>query len=222
MLWVKRTAISLLRRKGKSAFIAALPRNSILLDVGCGNNSAARVRALRPDLRYVGLDIDDYNQSPQSKQQMDEYLLAPPERFHEKIAEMPGRFDAVISSHNLEHCLKPFEVLHAMCRALKPGGRLYLAFPAEATRGFPSREGTLNFDDDPTHIFLPPWEKVRERIEACGLRVDVAIRQYRPWAYYLAGALLEPFSARSGRLDRHGALWAFWGFESVIRATRTH
>ena len=39
-----------------------------------------------------------------------------------------------------------------MCISLKKGGILYMAFPCEESITFPSREGTLNFYDDPTHV----------------------------------------------------------------------
>lgn len=210
----------LLRPNNKLAFILQLPQNASLFDVGCGNNSAERVKLFRPDIRYVGLDIGDHNQSDRSKAAMDRYLLTSPEEFDKAITTVGESFDAVMSSHNIEHCLKPFPVIEAMCGALKEGGQLYIAFPAEATSRFPSREGTLNFADDPTHVFLPSWEKLNEALVANGMRIDRALRRSRPPLFALAGLLIEPWSAIRRKVDVKGAIWALWGFESIVWASR--
>ncbi|MCW6537283.1 class I SAM-dependent methyltransferase [Sphingomonas sp. MMSM24] len=211
----------MLRRYGKAAFVLNIPRGGTVLDVGCGNASACYIKGLRPDIHYVGVDIGDYHQTDDSKSLMDEYIVSSPQRFSETIARQGDRFDAVISNHNLEHCNDQEGTLRAMASVLKDGGRMYLAFPSEATRGFPSRMGTLNFYDDDTHQAMPRWAQVMSILRGAGLSVDVAARRYRPPLFFIAGALMEPWSSRRRRIDRWGASWAFWGFESVIWARRT-
>jgi SAM-dependent methyltransferase len=217
---LKRNLTALLRRRGKAAFILALPRGATVLDVGCGNASASYIKELRPDIYYVGIDIGDYHQTNDSKSQMDEYVVADPARFAEAIVALGARFDAVISNHNLEHCDDQPSTLTAMASVLKTGGRLYLAFPAEETLTFPTREGTLNFKDDDTHQAMPCWSEVIATLRAAGLAVDVAEQRYRPPLFFVVGAVIEPWSARRRRIDRWGASWAYWGFESVIWARR--
>ena len=209
-----------LRPNNKVAFVMQLPENAALLDVGCGTPWAARVKQVRPDIRYVGLDIGDYCQEEHSKSLMDRYVLATPERFAEAISSIAERFDAVVSSHNIEHCNHPYDVIRAMCGALKPGGQLYFAFPAEASVRFPRREGTLNFADDPTHVFVPPWEKMKQALCDNGMRIERAIRRSRPIALFVAGLLYEPISMLTRKTDGPGATWALWGFESIIWAKR--
>jgi len=216
----RRLTAALLRRRGKAAFVLRLPQGAKVLDGGCGNASASYVKLLRPDLHYVGIDVGDYHQTTDSKALMDEYLVSSPALFADTIAGLGKRFDAVISHHNLEHCDDQTRTLVAMAAVLKDGGKLYLAFPSEATERFPRREGTLNFYDDDTHQAMPCWTYVIMVLRDAGLTIEVAKQRYRPPLMFVAGALLEPWSALTRRIDRRGASWAFWGFESVIWARR--
>ena len=110
----------LLKPKGRNAFLYSLPPNPRILDVGCGNNSPALVKRTRPDCWYIGLDIDDYNQAGASRSLADEYVTVSSSRFVDAIAQYRNSVDAVISSHNLEHCDEPLRVLNAMLEALRP------------------------------------------------------------------------------------------------------
>jgi len=199
------------------AFLKSLPPHAETLDVGCGNASPMKAKMLRPDIKYVGLDIGDYNQS-RPEQFADRYQVVEPARFAETIEEFEGRMDAVISSHNLEHCDEPERVLSAMLKALKPGGRLYISFPCEESVNFPRRAGTLNFNDDKTHHKVPVWSQVCTRIQSAKFRIEFSSKRYRPSLLTCLGLLLEPVCALSRRATM--ATWALYGFESVIWASR--
>jgi SAM-dependent methyltransferase len=211
----------ILRPHGKDSWVSRLPVNARLFDIGCGNESPQRVKAQRPDVHYIGLDVGDYAQSTHSIGMADDYRIVPSSEFAAAISEEKGTMDAVISSHNLEHCDDPDSVLRAMCRALKPAGRLYLSFPCEESVRFPSRKGTLCFSDDQTHREPPSWERVLAVMSQSDVRVVWLARRYRAAAAFLLGAALEPASAISGRVMPLGSTWAFWGFESVIWAERS-
>lgn len=205
---------------GKQAFIKTIARNGSLLDVGCGNDSPHRAKLQRPDIRYTGLDVADYHQTTPAHKYADRYVLATAERFATEIAGLTGSFNAVMSAHNLEHCLEPGAVVHAMCSQVGKGGRLYMSFPCEASVRFPSRAGTLNFNDDPTHRSPPSYAAVLAMVESSGLRVDFARRRYRPPIPFLIGLLLEPLSLVSKRVMPLRSTWALYGFETVIWASR--
>jgi SAM-dependent methyltransferase len=204
------------RRKGKAAFLRTLPRNARLLDVGCGNDSPRRFKAERPDIWYIGLDIQDYNQS--APQFANEYVVVDAGAFASTIEQFDCQLDAVVSAHNLEHCSEPQDVLKAMLRALRPGGRIYLSFPCEKSTSFPRRRGTLNFFDDATHVAPPPWDSVLSTIEREGLSLDFAAKRYRSPIMWLIGLVVEPASAVRS-LVMPGT-WDLYGFESVIWASR--
>lgn len=201
-----------------SEFLRACPTGAAVLDVGCGNASPQHVKAIRPDVHYVGIDVGDHAQTEDSVRSADEYILEPPETFHRRIEQMAGRFDAVISAHNIEHCDEPDKTLVAMIGALKPGGRLFLSFPCEASVGFPRRAGTLNFHDDPTHARMPRFDAVEATIRSHGLTVLTSSRRYRPWLKMLYGLAEEPLSMWRRRVML--CTWSLYGFESIIWASR--
>jgi SAM-dependent methyltransferase len=202
---------------GRHAFIASLPSNAKLLDVGCGNSSPERVKRQRPDLYYIGLDICDYNQQNPRKY-ANEYLIVEPQDFCNAIEGMAGKVDGIISAHNIEHCYEPERALEAMLNALRPGGRLYMTFPSEESVHYPSRTGSLNFYDDPTHSNVPNWKNILQNIRQEGFEITFAQKRFRPLPLWVVGLLIEPISRA-----RHKVMpgtWALYGFESKIEARR--
>jgi SAM-dependent methyltransferase len=193
-----------------------LPDKAKVLDVGCGNDSPRSFKALRPDLHYVGLDVGDCRQPIDPRSVADEYVIVEPQDFRDAITRFGARFDAVVSAHNLEHCDDPQGVVAAMARALVPGGRLYIAFPSAASTSFPSRNGCLNFYDDPTHKMVPDFGMVCRLLEAEGLAIDYKATSYRPPVKFLLGLGTEPISALKRKVMP--GTWALYGFESVIWA----
>ncbi|MDX2127724.1 MAG: class I SAM-dependent methyltransferase [Chloroherpetonaceae bacterium] len=207
---------AILKPKGKNGFIQTLPFGSKVLDVGCGNESPKRTKTLRSDLHYTGVDIAAYNQSENSLLFADRYIELLPESFDKGIKNLGCHFDAVISSHNLEHCFNPESVLDSMIFVLKPGGYLFLSFPSEPSVHFPSRFGTLNYFDDPTHREMLKYDQIIQAIEKFGMSIQFATKQYKPALLYLLGLLGEPISRLTNRPVPFGATWAFYGFESII------
>jgi SAM-dependent methyltransferase len=216
---LKRIIRHRLYRFHKVTFIERLDSGVRVLDVGCGNNSPLLFKTLRPDLIYTGLDICDYNQTVGSADYADKYIIAPPDVFANLVDSFCEKFDAVVSSHNLEHCESPDEVLKAMGRALKLNGKIFLSFPCEQSRSFPSRQGTLNFFDDSTHKKVPDFDEIISSLRSNGISIDMATRRCRPLPDFLIGLINEPMSALKKQV-MHGT-WALYGFESIIWGTRT-
>lgn len=212
---------ALVRRRGKDAFILSLKRNDRVLDVGCGNDSPRRVKSLNPNLYYIGLDVQDYEQSNGSTSLANEYRVTTPEKFLSAIQQEKQSIDAVLSAHNLEHCAERYSVLRAICGTLKTGGNLYLSFPSEASVAMPSRRGTLCYHDDITHIDAPPcWQQVLDELTSSGMTIEFSAKRYRPLIPFAIGLLLEPWSALNRRVAPLGSTWALYGFESVIWAKK--
>jgi SAM-dependent methyltransferase len=207
----------ILRRNGKSDFLSKLSSNSSILDVGCGNNSPFRTKDILPNCDYVGLDIGDYNQTKPII--ADRYVLTTPQDFANEIGKFREIFDAVISSHNLEHCNDRDKTLQAMLGALKINGKLFLSFPCEESVGFPSRVGTLNYYDDSTHKLSPPnFDKTLSIIEVSGFEVEYAQKNYSPKILSFLGLICEPLSKMRNRVMI--GTWEYYGFESIIIAKK--
>lgn len=217
LIWLHQRIHMLLMPHGKLAFLRKLPPRARVLDVGCGNNSPRVFKTFRPDLVYTGLDVGDYNQQD-SVAYADTYLVVPAAGFAQAIRSFTGQMDAVVSAHNLEHCDDPRAVLDAMVAALRPGGRLYLAFPCEESVGFPKRAGCLNFFDDYTHKQPPSWKQVIGTLKDNGVVMLCEHRRYRPLLLASLGLLLEPISWALRRNMPAGSTWALYGFESVLWA----
>jgi SAM-dependent methyltransferase len=193
--------------------LADLPANHRVLDVGCGNDSPRLYKTRFPNAHYVGIDVGDYRQS--QPVQNGQYIIVSPENFTNRISEFVSEFDAVVSSHNLEHCNDRFGTLRAMIKALKPGGRLFFSFPSERTVNFPSRAGTLNYFDDATHVGNPPdFTAVIAEPEDMGIEIIASSRSYRPIILTVAGFFLEPVSRFKKKVGP--GTWAYYGFEALI------
>lgn len=201
---------------GKGGFLMSLPQNICLLDVGCGNGSPHWFKWKRPDIYYVGLDIGDYRQHANPSEVADEYLLVSPDDFAAAIERMPNRFDAIVSSHNIEHCAEPLRVLRAMMAALKPGGLLYLSTPCSASVHFPKRKGSLNFFDDATHTAPLNFQQMIDECVQSNGEVVFKAERYRPLPLALRGLVIEPYHSFKRSVSHDGATWALYGFESIL------
>jgi len=207
----------LLRSKGKTRFLMSLPREASILDVGCGNNSPFIIKKILPTCSYTGIDVGDYNQTQPII--ADDYIVTSPMNFAKTIFDLPKKYDAVISSHNLEHCDDRDATLSAMLSALKIGGKIYLSFPCEQSVFFPSRNGTLNYYDDPTHKLIPPAiEDIFRIMKKNRLKINYSIVNYKPKILWFFGFLNEPFSKMLNK-NLLGT-WEYYGFESIIVATK--
>ena len=201
----------------KETFLRLLPPECRLLDVGCGNNSPFTTKAALPNCYYVGIDIGETDQLKPEK--ADEYVLTSSERFCDAIGHFEDSFDAVISAHNLEHCEDRIGVIRAMARALKKGGRAFISFPCAESVDFPSRDGTLNYYDDPTHRLRPPdFTEVVAELAKSGLRVLYATTRAQAPIRWMIGVRHEVDSDHEAVVK--GETWAFWGFETIIWAER--
>lgn len=210
-----------LRPGGKKSIIANSGDNIKILDVGCGNSSAIVFRELLRNCHYTGLDVSDYNQSSESRAVMDEYIVVSPTDFAKAIKEADSSFDLIVSSHNLEHCFERWEVLDAMLDKLAVNGILYLSFPSESSKKFPSRSrGCLNYFDDDTHVADPP--DVHSIINRIAEREDFTIeflaKNYSPLLLRIIGLVIEPWSILTKTVKI--GTWELYGFETILHVRR--
>jgi SAM-dependent methyltransferase len=214
---IKDLIIKKIRPNGKIDFLSSLSNDASILDVGCGNNSPYRVKKVVPDCTYTGIDVADYNQT--APHNADRYIITSPEKFSLEIAKFSKEFDALISSHNIEHCDNRDETLAAMLKALKVGGKIFLSFPCEQSVRFPKRGGTLNYYDDKTHKLSPPdFDALLLTLKDFDFEVIYANTRYKPKLLWLIGCILEPLSKFKNK-NLLGT-WEYYGFESIIIAKK--
>ena len=206
----------LLSPYGKTSFLNNLDHNAVIFDVGCGNNSPIKTKKIIPKCVYYGIDIDDYNQA--SSQYADHYITTTSENFSSKISEFKNYFDAVISSHNLEHCDDWKGVLLAIHSSLKTGGRVYISLPSELSITFPSRIGTLNFYDDSTHKNLIFFHDLQNYLDSLNFIIIYKTNQYKPLVLRIIGFILEPLSNYINKVLP--GTWAYYGFEQIFLAIK--
>lgn len=209
--------VRMARPNGKIDFILSLNPDLKILDVGCGNNSPYIVKSILPKCHYTGVDIQEYNLTKPNLS--DNYILTTADLFSYSINKLEAKFDAVISSHNLEHCKDWESTLSAMISCLVPGGKIYIAFPSTESQYFPSRHGTLNYFDDNTHILNPPdFDLILKILTNSDCEVIFREKRYSPILFFLLGMILEPFSLFTKKVLK--GTWEYYGFESILIARK--
>lgn len=104
-----------------------LSRNSIILDVGCGQGPALKIFTEK-GFSPIGITLNDTDLE-----------ICRNKGFH--VAKMDQsfmvfedeKFDVVWARHVIEHSIFPYFTLSEFCRVLKRGGLLYLEVPAPET-----------------------------------------------------------------------------------------
>lgn len=101
-----------------------IPKNSRILDLGCGYNGKFLQKIRENISSGVGVDISvNYNIS-------DSKIKLIAHDLNEKLPFPENEFDVVISLAILEHLLNPELSLEEIHRVLKPGGILLLTTPS--------------------------------------------------------------------------------------------
>ena len=206
---------SFIRPLGKTSFLYKLKNDAQILDIGCGNNSPYKIKSILPNCIYTGIDIEDYNQTRNSIKIADKYILTESKNFANTISKINKQYDAVICTHNIEHCEDRDLVLNNICEKVKPGGLIYLTFPSEDSINFPSRRGTLNYFDDKTHKGNPPnFLKIEKILLKKNIKTIKKSKKYQPTIMMLYGNLIEPLSLLRNKV--YQGTWEKWGFEAII------
>jgi SAM-dependent methyltransferase len=192
-----------------------------ILDIGCGNNSPSTTKHWFPDCHYSGADVTRYNNSDEDMAAMDDfYLLGIDGSGYSAVPD--SSYDFVILHHVLEHTTIPELILSSVSSKLKPGGYIWVAFPSPRSLSLPSAEQTLQFCDDPTHIYVPDFREVSNVLLANGVKIIHAGRSKSFMRMLIGGALLPWDYLRkltTGKLTGRG-LWYILGFEDHVFGQR--
>ncbi len=209
-----------LKPKGRHAFIFSLRNDAYILDIGCGK-SPNKLTNFFSKLNYVGLDIANHFAGDVDK--VGTYILIRKDEFPTFLKSSANLYDAVISSHNLEHIEDRSQALDGTLLPLKANGKIFLSFPSARSLYSPTAKPyTLNYYDDPTHQALPPdVSQVISRLLDNDFKIIYVAEAYQPFLLSTIGYLLEKLRFHAlfpGAL--HSTRLAFYGFETIIWAER--
>lgn len=206
------------RPKGKYSFLSQLPTDSTVLDIGAGF-TPTRMPKLK--INYFPYDIIDHYKDADFK--IKNYNVIPQQDFWSEIRKMELQFDAVVSSHNLEHVEDRWAAFECTKNCVRLGGMLYLSFPAARSVLFPTgSDFTFNYFDDPTHVDYPPdLGRILSELRSSGFEILFFSEAYRPILVQLLGPLLQWAGLlRNNSKTSNFFRLALYGFESIIVARR--
>lgn len=161
-------------------FLKTLPRHAVVLDVGAGEGPLHIFRKwllpVRNDLKIFAYAME----KGASFEQCDGFELG---RWPDQKPNFPGiGFDAIFTSHFIEHIPNPVEFLDWAAKRLNKGGRIYCEWPSEHSleqhrlpvfkdQGIPIM--ISHFHDDVTHqATIPTRKAVVNELERHGLMID--------------------------------------------------
>ena len=194
-----------------------------ILDIGCGNNSPSVTKRWFPRCHYTGADIQRYNLNKEDDAAMDAfYMLNGNGSGYDAIPD--ASYDLVILNHVLEHMAAPEPILARLCAKLKPGGLIWVAFPSERSLGLPSSvDETLQFCDDPTHVYLPSVREVANILLANEVKILHAGRSREGLLTTLGDCMKyikrRMSAALTGEVSGRG-MWYLLGFEDHVLGQR--
>jgi len=129
-------------------------------------------------------------------------------------------YDLVILNHVIEHMPNPVPIVAKLCGKLKPGGYFWIAFPSLRSLSLPhSIDETLNFCDDPTHVYLPEVREIANVLLTNGVSIVHAGHSRESFLTSLADCfkLVKRLLIRAltGKFSGRG-LWYVLGFEDHV------
>jgi len=207
-------------RRVRRKLTAPSPR---ILDIGCGNGSPTVTKRWFPGCHYAGADIQRYKLSNADVAAMDVFFpLNIDGSGYDAIPD--ASYDFVILNHVVEHMRDPAPVVATLCAKLKPGGYIWIAFPSLRSLSLPhSVDETLNFCDDPTHVYLPYVREMANVLLANGVAVLHAGRSREGFWTTITDVL--KFCKRcimrvfTGKFSGRG-MWYLLGFEDHVFGQR--
>jgi 2-polyprenyl-3-methyl-5-hydroxy-6-metoxy-1,4-benzoquinol methylase len=194
-----------------------------ILDIGCGNNSPSITKRWFPGCHYTGADIQRYNLKVEDDAAMDEFYLLGADGAGYDAIQNAG-YDFIILNHVIEHMTEPAPILAALCRKLKPGGYIWIAFPSLRSLSLPpSDDETLQFCDDPTHVRIPDVREVANILLANEVKVlhAGASREGLMTTIADVSKLVKRLLRKimTGRFSGRG-MWYLLGFEDHVLGQR--
>ena len=160
LVWVFRV----IRNKKVANYI---PKDSIILDVGCGDDFYLLRKTKNKIKSGVGIDTTAKNYS-------DEKITIKKLKLYNKLPFKSGSFDVVTMIAFIEHITEPSKMLKECNRVLKNNGILIITTPMSRARVFWETLVNLGFTEEKStkehvHYFSP--EEIEKLLKQTGFRV---------------------------------------------------
>ena len=175
-------------------FIASLPKDAVVLDIGCGKGAMQKkLKMYRQDLKFIFVDKCDFSKEYPSG------TFFSLDISNEVLPIKSETIDAVFCSHVFEHLYSHDLVLSEIRRVLKPTGKIYIEVPSTRSLYLPSlgffrgQDAPINFYDDPTHV--RPF--TRQSLHIIGKKLGfrkIKTGFARNWLYCLLAPIILPYS----------------------------
>ena len=88
---IKKNIARFIKPRGKISILSELKPGSRILDIGCGNEQAKKIKKILPDCYYVGIDVGYYNNT--NSIMADEFHIVDPSDFTDFISKMSDDYD---------------------------------------------------------------------------------------------------------------------------------
>ncbi len=186
-----------------------------LLDIGAGNHSASKAKLVFPMCEYHGVDMEkDYNNNEEDFKLMKAFYEMDLTKLD--FTSIPDNyFDAILMVHVIEHLYNGDEVIKNLLPKLKSGGYMYVEYPGIKSTKLPSMYGTLNFNDDPTHVRLYSVKELSTLFDLSSCRVIRSGTRRNPW-FLLATPFRVIGSAVKGNKLQGNVFWDLLGFAEYL------
>jgi SAM-dependent methyltransferase len=151
-----------------------------LLDIGCGNGANLSRFA---EAGFVTTGIEPDAEARKVAMKVGEIHEGTAENLPKEIS---GRkFDTVLFSHVLEHCIDPAAALANARKLVAPGGRLIIEVPNNEAVAFRKFKQLWPFTDVPRHLHFFTESSLRELVKSAGFQPTAVLhvgyfRQFHP------------------------------------------
>jgi SAM-dependent methyltransferase len=149
-----------------------MPKNSLVIDVGCGLGYLSRLVSEKFSCDIIGTDVNPYMVLfAKNKSNINEVIRS-------TVHNLPfknGCYDAVLFIEVLEHLKKSLMALKEIYRVLEDGGILILTTPNGWILYKKLRKLIKGSDKiDPTHVQEYSWLELKKLVEKSGFRIRKA------------------------------------------------